>query len=160
MARLSRPQRLGLPPSRPLARPWRWTGRPCTFPGPPNRLRAPAAVGIVPAAATADPAADPHRPDRPERRKRRRLPPLWLQPRYRRPKLGMICAILEQQAPPLADAAGLWREQSAELSAACGRGSGKAKRRGKEGHAGTQRAAEPSSRPAGARNGRSPCAVD
>jgi hypothetical protein len=36
--------------------------------------------------------------------------------------MGMICAILAHQAPPLADAIGLWRQQSTALSAAPERG--------------------------------------
>jgi hypothetical protein len=70
--------------------------------------------------------------------------------------MGMVWAILAHQARPLTDAMGLWREQSAALSAACERRSGYAKFVGKERPAGMLMAPEPSSWLAGARDGCSP----
>ena len=72
--------------------------------------------------------------------------------------IGMIPALSAHPPPPLADVAGLWRDQSAVLSAAHGRGLGTAMRTGKEGCAGMLKAAESSSWLAGARNSRSPAA--
>ena len=74
--------------------------------------------------------------------------------------IGDVCAILAQQAPPLADAARLWREDSAALSEACERRSADAKCAGKAWRAGVLMVAEPSSRLAGARTGCLPVSVE
>ena len=74
--------------------------------------------------------------------------------------IGMICASLAHLPAPLADAAGLWREQSTVLSDVCGRGSGDSKRGGKERRPDVLKVVEPSSGLAGARDGRSPWAGD
>ena len=72
--------------------------------------------------------------------------------------IGGVCAILAHHSPSFADASGLSREQSAVLSAACDKGSGKAKRAGQEGTAGALMVPHPSSWLARARAGRSPAA--